>query len=185
MAREVFEMALPATPAAAGGTATTRARMVAAAVAGAALLALVPGCGDPVQQPLAFSHKIHAEQEIECTDCHKYPRTQTFSGLPTVEDCMECHEDPLTKSAEEEKIRTAAKEGRELRWRRLFRVPDHVYYSHRRHVVLADLPCKTCHGTTGASERPPPVAPVQITMDFCIDCHSRSNVPVDCVNCHR
>lgn len=156
----------------------------AAMALAAALLATSAGCSDPVTQPIQFNHEKHTA-DLECVDCHKFNRTQTFSGLPTVKDCMECHDKPQTDSPEEEKIRVAAKEGRELEWKRLFQVPKHVYYSHRRHVILGQLPCQRCHGNMGKMKAPPTTAPVAITMSFCIDCHKERNVPVDCVTCHR
>lgn len=155
-----------------------------AALAGLALL-LGVGCGDSVVQPIAFSHKKHADKEVVCADCHKFNKTQTFSGLPTVADCMDCHDEALTKSPEEEKIRQAAKAGEPLVWKRLFKVPDHVYYSHRRHVTIAGIACERCHGAMGKTDRPPSTAPVKITMSFCLDCHKAQNANTDCVACHR
>jgi hypothetical protein len=161
---------------------------VRAALAAGWLLSCA-SCSDPVTQPFPFSHKVHADNEIECTACHQHPLTQTISGLPTVKDCLDCHDEPQGEGAAEEQFRTMAKalvdEGKPLVWNRLFHVPDHVYYSHRRHVVLGNVPCKSCHGTMGESASPPSSPPVDITMDFCISCHEDKQVPTDCVTCHR
>ena len=157
-------------------------------VAGGWLLSCV-GCSDPVTQPFPFSHKVHADHEIDCTACHTHPLTQRFSGLPTVQDCLDCHDEPQGESAAEERFiamaKTLVEECKPLVWNRLVKVPDHVYYSHRRHVVLGEIPCKRCHGTMGESDKPPKRAPVAITMDFCIDCHQEKHVDTDCVACHR
>lgn len=144
------------------------------------------GCSEPVAQPLEFSHKVHVvDQEFECIECHKFNRTHTYSGMPTVEDCLECHDEALTESPEEAKLLAAAESGAPLVWGRLYALPEHVYYSHRRHVVLAELDCATCHGDIGVSAAPPPEAPTEITMGFCEDCHERSGVTTDCIACHR
>ena len=55
---------------------------------------------------------------------------------------------------EEEKLAQYAERKAEIRWVRLYRVPDHSFFSHRRHVVLGKLECKTCHGAIEASDVP-------------------------------
>lgn len=139
----------------------------------------------PVEQPLAFNHKAHVDMGMDCVDCHTYVKTQTFSGLPTLETCLGCHAEAITESPEEEKVRTAAAAGTELHWNRLYHVPNHVYYSHRRHVTAGGLECATCHGPIAQTERPPKAPLNAITMDFCIDCHQRNEVTVDCIACHK
>ena len=48
----------------------------------------------PVSQPIAFSHFAHVnEAEIECDTCHQFFSSGEHAGLPSVETCMECHED--------------------------------------------------------------------------------------------
>jgi len=60
-----------------------------------------------------------------------------------------------------------------------------VFYSHRRHVVVAKIPCETCHGAIARTSAPPARPLVKIRMKFCIGCHQRRNVTVDCIACHR
>jgi len=122
---------------------------------------------------------------LECDECHIYVKTQIFAGLPTIEKCLECHEEPVTDSPEEEKIRQAAAQGEPLKWSRLYDVPDHVYYSHRRHVVAGEIPCAECHGAIAETTSPPPRALNHITMSFCIACHERRAVTNDCIACHK
>ncbi len=135
-------------------------------------------------QPIAFNHKKHAEQGLQCDTCHKYYKTQTFSGIPDLAVCLECHKDPVTQSPEEEKIRQFAKKGEPIPWRQIHREPDHVFYSHRRHVVLGKIECQVCHGEIGQSESPPTKPFVRMTMDWCMACHSKRGVTNDCVACH-
>ncbi|GAB4256005.1 MAG: cytochrome c3 family protein [Deferrisomatales bacterium] len=155
--------------------------------------ALLGGVGRAaITQPVAFNHKLHVEDNgLECVECHVYVRSQPFAGLPGVEKCLECHEEPQTDSAEEEKIRQTAEQGGELQWNRIYDVPDHVYYSHRRHVVAGGLECGECHGPIAESTSPPTRPLNEITMDFCIECHMERDVamagdgPGDCFSCHK
>ena len=65
-----------------------------------------------VNQPIVFNHQIHAgELEIPCDLCHEYYATSEHSGLPLLTTCMDCHEEPLTESIEEQKIRDLAENG--------------------------------------------------------------------------
>jgi menaquinone reductase, multiheme cytochrome c subunit len=140
--------------------------------------------GSKVEQPIAFNHKKHLEQGIECLTCHPYYKEQTFSGLPTLATCLECHKEPVTKNPEEEKIRQFQQKDSELPWQRVYQQPDHVFFSHRRHVVLGKLACQTCHGEIGQSERPPSKPWVKMTMKWCMECHAKNKASNDCLACH-
>ncbi|MFQ6109318.1 MAG: cytochrome c3 family protein [Candidatus Aminicenantales bacterium] len=136
------------------------------------------------KQPIAFSHKIHKENDLDCLDCHSYYKDQAFSGRPSLETCLTCHEEPLGESKEEKKFMEYARAGLEIEWQRLYRVPEDVYFSHRRHVVLGNVECRSCHGDIGESSRPPS-KPLKITMEKCMKCHERNGVSNDCIACHR
>ena len=142
------------------------------------------GVGSKTEQPIAFNHKKHLDQGLECDACHRFYKTQAFSGLPDLNTCLECHKEPVTKSPEEEKIRQFQKKGEEIPWKRLYREPDHVFFSHRRHVVLGKLRCETCHGDIAQRERPPTKPWVKMTMNWCMDCHTKNKVTNDCLACH-
>ncbi len=136
------------------------------------------------KQPILFNHKSHQKAGIECSTCHPFFKEQRFSGLPSVTTCMECHKDPLTQNPEEEKIREFHKNGKPLHWSRLYEQPDHVFFSHRRHVVLAKMDCKDCHGPIEESETPPTRPWVKMTMKWCMDCHTKTKASNDCMVCH-
>ena len=142
------------------------------------------GLGSKPEQPISFNHKKHLEQGLECDACHGFFKTQTFSGIPDLKTCLECHKEPITKSQEEEKIRQFQQKKEEIPWRRLYEQPDHVFFSHRRHAVLGKIPCKTCHGEIGQSEKPPTKPWVKMTMNWCMDCHTKNKVTNDCLACH-
>ncbi len=136
------------------------------------------------EQPLRFNHRKHHDQGIACVTCHPFSKEQTFSGMPTVAVCMECHQDSITPHPDEEKIRRFHREAREIPWKRIYRQPDDVFFSHRRHVALAGIACKTCHGEIGQSEQPPSQPWVKMTMKWCMDCHTKSKANNDCLACH-
>jgi len=142
------------------------------------------GIGLKDGQPISFNHKRHQEQGVECLTCHPYPKEQNFSGMPTLTTCLECHKEALTKNPEEEKIRQFQKRGEEISWKHLYYQPDHVFFSHRRHVALGKIECKTCHGNIGESEKPPTRPFVQMTMSWCMNCHVKNKVTNDCLACH-
>lgn len=138
-----------------------------------------------VKQPIAFNHKIHAENGLECLDCHKNYKDRASSGKPSLETCAGCHEEPLGKSAEEEKLLEHVKSGEEIEWQRLYRVPEDVYFSHKRHVVLGKMECQSCHGNIGERAEPPSRPLLKVTMKRCMGCHEEKGVVNDCIACHR
>ena len=137
-----------------------------------------------IAQPIAFDHSIHVEM-IDCLDCHAYYEEAEHSGLPMLSDCMVCHEEPQGESAEEQRVRELAESGQDDVFVKLFRMPDNVQYSHRRHVGVAGLECVTCHGPIAETSAPPEEPLVRITMDFCINCHEQQEASTDCTACHR
>ena len=107
------------------------------------------------------------------------------SHAQTADDCLDCHEEALTENPEELKIQKLAQEGENDVFRKLFRLADHAFYSHRAHVGGAGLPCETCHGAIAQSTAPPERPLIRISMDFCIDCHEKSGASTDCTRCHH
>jgi Cytochrome c7 and related cytochrome c/Class III cytochrome C family len=138
-----------------------------------------------VDQPIAFNHKKHVvDNQLGCSTCHTFYETETFSGLPDADVCSTCHSEPLGKSAEEAKLVRLLKEKRPLVWSSLFRQPSHVFYSHRRHVMKAQIRCERCHGNF-AQTTSPPRSVKKLKMADCIGCHEEKNVSVECTTCHR
>ncbi len=139
-----------------------------------------------IVQPIAFNHRAHvANAQIQCSECHAYYSQGAHSGLPGADVCMACHSDALTKSPEEARLRQSFERGNPPVFKKLFHLPAHVFYSHRRHAVLGKLECARCHGQIADTVAPPTRPLVQISMDFCIGCHTQSNVTIDCKSCHR
>jgi len=139
-----------------------------------------------VVQPIAFNHQLHGgELEMPCDACHAFFANGKHSGLPSLATCMDCHEEPLTESPEEQKIRDMAAAGQDDVFLKLFKLPDHVFYSHRRHAALGEIPCETCHGPVATALVPPERPLVRVSMDFCVKCHEREQIRAECTSCHR
>jgi Zn finger protein HypA/HybF involved in hydrogenase expression len=139
-----------------------------------------------VTQPIQFNHQIHVKKAgLECAMCHQYFAEHAHSGLPDMAVCQTCHAEPITKSPEEKKLIALFASPAPPAFQKLFRLPDHAFYSHRRHVTVAKLACETCHGGIADTTAPPPRPLVTVRMSTCIDCHTKQNVQTDCTACHR
>lgn len=139
----------------------------------------------PVRQPIAFNHLKHVKDlDLACNTCHVTVETEAFSGLPSTEICAGCHAEAQGTTAEEKRLVKMIQEGAPIPWAALFRQPSHVFYSHRRHVVVAKLPCTECHGGI-ADSTSPPLRVRKLEMKDCLACHERKRVSTDCTACHR
>lgn len=160
------------------------------------------------EQPIAYSHKLHAGQlEIECVYCHNSVEKSKTAGIPTTNVCMNCHkavsEGSTTGTEEIAKIYEAAGfdpdkmqytgETKPVQWVKVHNLPDHVYFNHSQHVVVGDLDCKQCHGdmtkeTTARVMTKEDLNAVEdneikftrpvLTMGWCIECHSKSEIDI-------
>ena len=141
--------------------------------------------GGPVDQPIAFNHAKHVKElDMACSTCHAYYEKESFSGIPGSDVCVSCHAEAQGKSAEEAKLVELLTSGAPLAWKPLFRQPPHVFYSHRRHVVVAKLDCTACHGAIAETSTPPRRVK-KLVMDDCLGCHRQKGVSTDCTTCHR
>ncbi len=140
-----------------------------------------------IKQPIAFNHNLHIETAgLECDNCHRYVRELPRATLPTIEVCSDCHsEEPLGESVEEKKLIEYLVNQQEVPWIRLYKVPDHVYFSHRRHVTIGGLACQECHGNVPELTEPAPYALIPVKMKNCINCHKQHKVSYDCLSCHH
>jgi len=139
-----------------------------------------------VRQPIRFNHNLHVEKNgLACDTCHQYFADYPQAGLPKLEVCGTCHAAPMGQSSEEGKVRSYVESGKEIPWARVYRVPDHVYFSHRRHVTLGKVECQNCHGKVKERKTPFVKPVVNLSMNFCIDCHKQRRVTSDCNACHK
>jgi hypothetical protein len=125
------------------------------------LLALVAAGGlaaaaaKPEGERLAvINHAIHIARDLECVDCHLGVRSHAAAGVPSVTICAECHDDPedgIAQTENGQRILDHILRGEELWWPKLYHLPDHVGFSHRRHAELGGIACDECHGDIAAA----------------------------------
>jgi hypothetical protein len=160
-----------------------------------------------VLQPIEFPHKAHLQLKdprFECTTCHDLAEKGRAAGRPSTKKCLSCHSAGTAKGAEEQKLRALA-QGGEIPWQRVWRLPPHVFFSHRTHVAVARIRCQTCHGPMETLTRPPRRPLKTLAMQDCLGCHEAwrwpdetapqrleapraaavRRVSTDCNACHR
>ncbi|MFQ6674657.1 MAG: cytochrome c3 family protein [Fidelibacterota bacterium] len=137
-------------------------------------------------QPISFNHEVHVEgEDLDCTLCHTQVMKRSRATLPRIKICQKCHYEPITETESERTLLAFASEGREVPWRRIYQVPRHVYFSHRRHVKLGNIPCESCHGDVRKLTEPPEYPLIAPTMGYCTKCHEEHQITNDCLACHR
>ena len=152
------------------------------------------GIGYQPEQPIAFSHALHAGQMgIDCQYCHTGVEKSRHAGIPQVATCMNCHSVARKDRPQIIKLTSFYKEGKALGWVRIQKVPEYAYFNHSVHVNKG-IECASCHGDVAQMEK---VAQVnRFTMGACLDCHRNApaklpylkNVkkgPDYCWACHR
>ncbi|MFM1876735.1 MAG: hypothetical protein RL266_2472 [Bacteroidota bacterium] len=142
------------------------------------------------EQPIGFSHKIHAGQNgINCVYCHTSAEKGKTAGIPSLNVCMNCHsyvnEGP-SGTTEIAKIyqaldydydsKTYGDNPTPVKWVRVHNLPDLAYFNHSQHVVVGKIECQQCHGAVeemGVAEQHSP-----LTMGWCVNCHRETSVQV-------
>lgn len=115
------------------------------------------------EQPIHFSHKIHAgENKIDCQLCHSGAKYGKVSEIPSVNVCMNCHkniseykglyfEPGKTKEFYDGEIQKLYKyagwdpksqsytgDSTPIEWVRIHNMPDFVFFNHSQHVVAGE-----------------------------------------------
>ena len=153
-------------------------------------------------QPIHYSHKIHSgANQIECQYCHSSAKKSKHSGIPSLNVCMNCHENIAEYNGEEDLEKGYTKDfytneikklykavgwdedsqsytgdTEPVKWVRIHNLPDFVYFNHAQHVTVAGVDCQKCHGPVEEMEILYQHSP--LTMGWCIDCHRETNVKV-------
>ena len=130
------------------------------------------------EQPIPFSHKLHAGYyEIDCKYCHTGVEKSKSANIPSANICMNCHNAIRQESPYMQKIYAAIENDEPIQWVRVHNLPDLAYFNHSQHVKVAGLECENCHGEIKEMEV------VQqhslLTMGWCIDCHRKTEVNGD------
>jgi len=130
-------------------------------------------------QPIKFSHKVHAgANRIDCKYCHHLAEFSKSAGIPATELCMNCHilvrEGTRSGKFEIAKVLEANETKKPVQWIRLHNLPDHVFFSHAQHVGVAKVDCKQCHGQV--QEMDIMRQNSDLSMGWCINCHRQTKV---------
>ena len=146
------------------------------------------------EQPIAFSHKIHAgDNGIDCNYCHVSARKSKHSSIPSANVCMNCHasivEGSIAGTTELQKIYDAVGydpdsrtyiegyEQKPIEWVRIHNLPDLSYFNHSQHVTVGQLECQECHGAI--EEMDVVKQHSELTMGWCIECHRETEVKME------
>jgi len=152
------------------------------------------GVGYAPDQPIAFSHQLHAGQMgIDCQYCHTGVEKSRHASIPSVSICMNCHTQARTDKPEIIKLKEYYDQGKMIPWKRVHKVPDYAYFNHSVHVNKGIL-CVSCHGEVTQMVKIAQVNP--FTMGACLECHRNAqqrlpylqnvkNGPEYCWACHR
>ncbi len=120
-------------------------------------------------QPVPFSHAHHVgDLGIDCRMCHTGVERAAFAGIPATNVCMTCHSQIWTNAEMLAPVRASLAAGTPLRWNRVNRLPDYVYFDHAIHVAKG-VGCATCHGSVQDMALTRQQAP--LTMGWCLECH--------------
>jgi len=146
------------------------------------------------EQPIAFSHKIHAgDNGIDCNYCHSSARNSKTSGIPSANVCMNCHANITsgtnTGKIEIQKIYDAIGynpdtreyiedyEQKPIQWVRIHNLPDLAYFNHSQHVSVGGIECQECHGPV--QEMDVVYQHSELTMGWCVNCHRETQMKME------
>ena len=149
------------------------------------------------KQPIEFNHALHNELvEDGCESCHFFREDGSYAGVPTLDQCIDCHEEVNGEDPEEARfVNEFVANNREVPWLIYSRQPQNVFFSHAAHVKMGQMDCVTCHGPIGESESLPIYKQNRIS-GYSIDIWGRNISGIkrnswdrmkmdDCADCHR
>lgn len=130
-------------------------------------------------QPVKFSHKIHAgDNNLDCKYCHTTVTYGKSAGIPAAELCMNCHvlirEGSHSGKFEISKVVEAYETGKPIEWTRIHNLPDHVFFNHSVHAGAAKIDCAKCHGEV--KEMNIVKQNADLSMGWCVNCHRQTKV---------
>jgi hypothetical protein len=131
---------------------------------------------DPIEQPLQFDHRHHTRDEgIDCRYCHNTVDKSPSASIPPTQLCLNCHSQIWNKSPILEPVRESFFKNTPIEWRRVYKVPEFVYFNHSIHVNKG-VGCVSCHGRV---DRMPAVEKATpMTMSWCLECHRRPDANI-------
>ncbi len=142
-----------------------------------------PGADIGPEQPIAFSHRVHAGvKEIQCRFCHPYVTRSGFPGMPSVEKCLFCHKYIIAEHPEIKKEHDYFNTKTPTPWVKVNYIPEHVFFKHQPHI-RQKIDCQECHGPVETMDR---LKDAEFEMGFCISCHQEKKAQLGCwLACHN
>ena len=133
-------------------------------------------------QPIKFSHKVHAgDNRINCKYCHTGAESTKSAGLPSLNTCTNCHNvvqnGRNSGKFEIRKITEAIKQNKPIEWIRIHKLPDHAFFSHAQHVGVGKIDCTTCHGPVQTMDIMKQYS--DLSMGWCVNCHRQTRIQYD------
>ena len=95
---------------------------------------------------------------------------------------MGCHRSIAADKEEIRKLTRHYEEKRPVEWKRVYALPDFIYFSHKRHVK-AGVACAMCHGDVAGMKSIRRVN--ELIMGWCVSCHRVRGASRDCATCHK
>ena len=130
------------------------------------------------EQPVAFSHRLHAGQlGMSCLYCHGAVTDSPQATVPPTQVCMNCHNpdkanvkgnSPLLAP-----VRESWRSGNPVEWKRVHKLPEFAYFNHAVHVNRG-VGCVSCHGPVNEMSVVYHARP--LSMGWCLDCHQEPEV---------
>ncbi len=124
-------------------------------------------------QPIPYDHELHVNQlGLDCRHCHSFVEKSGHANVPTANTCANCHHE--TKggikhdSPRLAPLMAAIDEGKPIKWVRVHKAPDYVYFDHSAHLNRG-VSCVECHGQVNEMRVVFHAKP--LSMDQCITCH--------------
>jgi hypothetical protein len=121
------------------------------------------------RQPVPFSHEHHVGGlGLDCRYCHSSVERTASAGMPPTETCMTCHSQLWTGAPILAPVRASLADEQPIRWTRVYRLPDYVFFDHSAHVA-AGVGCESCHGRV--DRMPLMRRATSLRMAWCLGCH--------------
>lgn len=136
---------------------------------------------------ITFSHKKHLQEGLECEVCHSNYAKESTAGMPSFDDCNNCHSDIDKTKPEERRIVNFLIDGKPA-WSSVTKLSDELKFSHKVHYD-AKVSCESCHKNIRESEAVS--SELALSMSDCISCHNtrekelNKQVLTECSTCHR
>jgi hypothetical protein len=146
----------------------------------AAILPSSINVGHQPEQPVPYSHKLHAGKlKLDCRYCHNTVEQTAGAAIPASATCGNCHGGNRVKEGATlgiifpesdalKPVRTSLETKQPLHWIKVHDLPDFVYFNHSAHINRG-VSCVSCHGRVDKMEVVTQVE--SLSMKWCLDCH--------------